>query len=145
MKAQISGIQPEDVGYFWPMVMPLIERVLRKSNGEYLAVDIYERLLDGTMQLWLISEELDLLSVLVTEVLTYPRKRICVMVLAAGEDLEALTGQLEVLEEWALSIGVDELRIAGRKGWKRVLESEGFYEPHVVLSKYLHKPDEFIH
>jgi hypothetical protein len=134
-----------DVDRFWPAVRVKLVRAIEENHGEYTLSDIYNFLSRGTMQLWIVAEELDLKSVFVTEIITYPRMRVCFIVLAAGEGLDDLVAQLDVVEQWAGELGVDELRIQGRRGWQRVLRSKGFSLSYTVLRKVLQRGDGHLH
>lgn len=74
-------------------------------------------------------------SVIVTELIGFPRKRVCRIWLAAG-DMDELTGEmLPDVEDWAKAEGCATVEIIGRKGWTRVLK--GYREPVAVLEKEL--------
>lgn len=56
-----------------------------------------------------------------TEIVTYPRKRVALGSHLGGSiDPMRLHDALPVWREWAKAHGCTELRIVGRRGWRRV-------------------------
>lgn len=75
-------------------------------------------------------------SFVVTEIMDYPRKRVCHVFLAGGE-LEEIRAIRTWVEEWAKSIGCSAATIYGRAGWERELKGEGWRRTAVCLEKAL--------
>ena len=86
MKAHI--VQPEDIAYIWDQVAPLLERTKEHSEGELETDDFLEPLTHGDMQLWIATEQSDVHAVMVTQLITYPQKKILRIISLAGEDFE---------------------------------------------------------
>lgn len=72
-------------------------------------------------------------SVIITEIVDYPRKRVCHFFLAAGNlsELEAMT---PIVLDWAKAKGCVAASFIGRRGWLRTFVSRlGWQESPVVL------------
>ena len=114
-------------------VRPQIESALVYCGGTHEFADVVGLVLTGRMQMWMKDA-----SVILTEVVNYPRKRICAVFLAAGnqEDLKAM---VPGIERWAVAQGCSEGAIFGRKGWLRsFLQADGWeVDPRVTLTRRL--------
>ena len=111
---------------------PMLEPALEYADGSHLWDDIVAGVYSGAYQLW--ANET---SAIITEVITYPRKRTVNYFLVGGvmEGLEDLRPQVET---WATDQGYDSICMHGRKGWLRsFLKDEGYTEKWVVMSKEL--------
>jgi len=70
----------------------------------------------------------------VTEIVTYPKKKVLHIFLAAGE-LEQIIDMDSSAVEFARMNGCTAMSIAGRKGWSKVLKDSGYRETYTVLGK----------
>lgn len=110
---------------------PWIEAALERSGGTHNLDDVRALVATGEAQLWPGEA-----SGLVTEVVTYPRKKVCNFWLAGG-DLGELLRMVPVVERWAVEVGCKGMTVSGRSGWKKVLATHG-YAPFVqALGKEL--------
>ena len=98
----VSGIPSSKVKEVWEKCEPYIEMGNNKSKQEMNLEDIYEKLLTADMQLWVVyNDDLEIESVLTTEVVIYPRMKTCRIVTLGGQDLDNWVEQfLDVLEKW---------------------------------------------
>ena len=119
MKAQI--VAPEDVAYLWEHVSPLIDKVQRHTEGEVMADDFLEPLTHGDMQLWIATENKNLPSVMITQIIPYPQKQVLRVISLAGSEFEKLNEFQAMLESFAIRTGCSSLELWGRKGWKKLL------------------------
>jgi hypothetical protein len=101
-------------------VKPQIDAALRYANGCYEFVDVLRGVLKGQYQMWRKGD-----SVILTEVIDYPRKRICLCFLAGGK-AEEIHAMAPVIEAWAMTQGCVEGWLYGRKGWARAMKSYGW-------------------
>lgn len=58
-----------------PHVRPHLEKMAANSGGRYLFIDLLTAVAARNMQLWLAVKGPDLMAVMMTEVVTYPRTR----------------------------------------------------------------------
>ena len=139
MSLYISGIPSERIDEVWLECEPYIEMGNDKSRDEMSVMDIYARLSEARMQLWLIfDDDKEIISVLTTEIIEYPRKTTCRIVTLGGQDLDLWVEQLlETLEEWALENGCVAMETVCRKGFIKKLERFGYENAYTVLVKEL--------
>ena len=119
LKAQI--VQPEDIAYIWEEVSPLIEMARKHSEGELETDDFLEPLTHGDMQLWIATEDNNMHSAMVTQIVPYPQKQILRVILIAGSDLKRLYEFNDMIESFATRTGCSAMELWGRKGWKKML------------------------
>ena len=119
MKAQI--VQPEDIAYIWEEVSPLIEMARKHSEGELETDDFLEPLTHGDMQLWIATEDNNMHSAMVTQIVPYPQKQILRVILIAGSDFKRLYEFNDMIESFAIRTGCSAMELWGRKGWKKML------------------------
>ena len=119
LKAHLLG--PEDVEYVWDKVEPILARAVSRSEGELKTNDILDLITEGDMQLWIVSENKEIIAALVTQIITYPQKRILRLVSLAGEDFNKFKHFLDMVQSFAIQKGCTALELWGRKGWKKLL------------------------
>jgi hypothetical protein len=139
MSLYISGIPSERIDEVWLECEPYIEMGNGKSRDEMSVMDIYARLSEARMQLWLVfNEDREIISVLTTEIIDYPRKTVCRIVTLGGKDLDIwVEDWLETIEEWALENDCVAMETVCRKGFIKKLERFGYENAYTVLVKEL--------
>jgi hypothetical protein len=106
-----------------------IEDALEYSGGTHDFEDIVEGIKAGRMQLWP-SER----GCIVTEILTYPKKKIINIFLGGGE-IDQLAQMHDDVIQFAKGQGCTAATISGRKGWERAFKQYGWTPLHVTLIK----------
>ena len=133
LKAQI--VQPEDIPYIWDKVAPLLERTKEHSEGELETDDFLEPLTHGDMQLWIATEDSKMHSVMVTQIVPYPQKKILRVISIAGSDFKRLYEFNDMIESFATNAGCTGMELWGRKGWKKLLPD--WESNYIVITKDL--------
>jgi hypothetical protein len=120
-RAELLGVAAEHVGAVWPLVERHVERALAYGDGEYLAEDIRRFLEAREMQLWVAGTGRGVIGAGVTQLVAYPRRKYCDMILwAADTPLHEWLSCLDVVERWAETHGARP-RLFGRRGWGKRL------------------------
>jgi hypothetical protein len=75
------------------------------------------------MQLWILARDGAIVGALVTEILRWPRRTVCRLVLAGAEDglRDEWLAWRGALEAWARAEGCTAMEIYGRPGWARLV------------------------
>ena len=133
MKAHL--LSPEDIPYIWDKVEPLLARVTEHAEGELATDDYIEPLSLGEMQLWIAVQEEELHSVMVTQIVPYPQKRILRILAIAGSEFKTLYKFKDMVESFAIRSGCSALELWGRKGWKKLLPD--WKDSYIVYTKDL--------
>jgi hypothetical protein len=124
-----DGSLPEWVKEF-DRCAPWIAAALEYSGGTHTLDDIAEGVARGLFQFWPGRT-----SVIITEIITYPRLRACHYFLVGGT-LEELALMRPEIEAWAKQLGCSRMTTAGRRGWLRTfLKDEGYTERWVTQVK----------
>ena len=120
LKAHI--LEPEDVECVWDKVEPILARVVSRSEGELETDDIFDLVAEGRMQLWIVVKDKESIAALVTQIITYPQKRVLRLVSLAGEGIQEFIHFLDtIVLSFAIQKGCTALELWGRKGWKKLL------------------------
>ncbi len=137
-------MRQEEVTDLGGLVAPMLEAACARGRGRANAADILRLCADGYCQLWLGQEVtecpgcegvpqygcgicsgrgrvLKILAVAVTEVVDFPKKRVCRFFLIAGSGIRRIRGLLATMERWARLSGCDSFMCEGRIGWERFL------------------------
>jgi|TARA_R100000687_G_C6321948_1_gene105460 hypothetical protein len=128
-------VMPEDVAYVWDKVHPFLDRVQEHTEGELNSEDFLEPLTHGDMQLWIFTKDNEVHSVMVTQIIDYPQKKILRVISLAGESFEEIKYFQENLEVFALKMECSALELWGRKGWKKLLPD--WNDTYIVYTKDL--------
>ena len=134
MKAHL--ISPEDVAYLWDDVGPMLARVTERSEGEMEPDDYLETLTQGAMQLWIATEEKNITLAMVTQIISYPQKKVLRVIAISGEKfIEAHSQFNDMVEAFAIRVGCSPMELWGRKGWKKMLPD--WKDSYIVFTKDL--------
>jgi hypothetical protein len=126
------------VAEMWPKVERLLTAALDKSSGERRPDDVRAELLDGGMQLWIITVGRRLAGAAVTTIMKFPAQTVCTTILLGGDAVALWSGALvDTLAAWARGLGCVELEAYGRLGWAREAKRWGFRRQYVVYRKSL--------
>lgn len=132
----VSGVPKDQISNIWPMAEKYLRNVEEQVPLELSLEHVLQELLAGKMQLWLIARGSNVLAFCVTKVITYSYMKAVQLLWLAGKDVETWKAVgFETMAKWGRSIGASRLELIGRKGWKRILEKDGWTEPHVILHK----------
>lgn len=135
----LTRVKDLEVPVHWPKINLLLDIAPEYWADHYSKIQIYTGLLDGRFQFWYATKpgKKDPFLGGLTQVEQYGMKKTLRVWWVGGEDLSALISALPTVERWALSIGCDNMEVAGRAGWERVMAPHGFKRTHVVLTKEL--------
>ena len=106
-----------------------IEDALEYSGGTHTFDDVVRSVMEGRMQLWPGPR-----GCAVTEIVVYPKKKVLHVFLAGGE-MDQIIDMIDSAVEWSRGQGCSSMTLAGRHGWKRVLDQYGFKPVMTVLEK----------
>ena len=93
-----------------------IDAALAYSGDTHNTLHVLDAIKDGTAQFFPLEN-----SVIVTEIVDYPKKAVCRIWLAGGKMEELIEAEKDIVE-WARSHGCSGMEIMGRKGWERQLK-----------------------
>ena len=106
-----------------------LEEALRRGGDTHTVEDVLDQLSMGEARLF---ENED--ALIVVEIHDSPCKRVLHFWLATGE-LEAVVELSREVLAWAKEWGCKEATLAGRRGWEKVLASEGWAPMLTVMRR----------
>ena len=110
---------------------PQIEAALDYADGTHDFDDVVVMVMQGKLRLWAMPK-----SVMLTEIVDFPRERHYHMFLGGG-DLEEILAMHPQVEKAALDAGCVKLSVTGRRGWVKALIPHGWEEKHTTVHKNL--------
>jgi hypothetical protein len=136
-------IKQEEIQASWHYVRDLLQQPLDLNLGEFNSEDIYQWLLGGQMQLWVLLDprHKGILLAAVTEFVVYPREKRLRMVLVGSKPntidhwLDFCWETDSKLLQYCRENGVKRIESTGRDGWTKVLGKVGFSKYYTVLTK----------
>ena len=137
INCKVVLIQPGDLELVWDEVVPLIEAALKYSEGEVIPEDLVQPIKTGKMQLW-VAMSGGVIAAMITEIITYPRKRVLRVITIAGKDGRGMSkwyGFLPLIEGFALSNNCSSLEAWTRKGMAKKLKD--WEHKYMVITKDL--------
>ena len=115
-------VDPDDIQCVWDEVAPLMDVALKHSEGELLTEDLIEHLDNDDLRLWVAMKNDKVIAAMITEIITYPRKKILRVITLAGKDMDLWYDFLPSVEGYALSKQCSALEAWTRKGMTRKLK-----------------------
>lgn len=122
-ESSLVGVPADHIGIVWPRIERLVASACRQTRGRFEPEDIKPILLTGRGQLWLSWRDGEPEAFCVTEIVCYPRTKICRLFLAAGKDRNHWLGFEPLVTAWAKSQGCTGFELIGRAGWRRALRN----------------------
>lgn len=132
----MQGIPANLVPRFWDFAEPFIKRALDHTSGEFSHDDLKQLCLDHSIQLWLIYKEGRIFGAGTTEIVVYPQRKHCRIITLAGSDFDGWIDMAEAnLLTWAKEQGCTAIEAYVRRGFMKRLQSIGYKQKHVILTK----------
>ena len=117
-------VGPNDIPRLWDQVKPLVDKALKHTAGEINSNDLLKVLLARKNQLWVGVDETGVLAAGITEINTYPQKRVLRIVTWAtrsGNDQELWNEALSNVEHFARENECNLMEAYARKGLAKKL------------------------
>ena len=126
MQYTMHLLSKEEVLKYWNLLEPKLDEAINAFNPDLLPFDICKWALNDRCSLWIhLDDNKDLVSVLCTQLETYPRSKYLNIIAMSGkiDDWDKWLPQtLTTLETFAAKHSANYVRIIGRKGWERKLQ-----------------------
>jgi len=133
--AELVLIPKDGIERVAPMMMQFIRGLVPVLGHTVDAADIIDMAARGEIQLWIVWNPSSNTEhgMVVTELLTFPQKRIARALGVTGEGMLGMdvSRMIETLSDWATSEGCDRIELYGRAGWARFLSSHWVDAGHV--------------
>lgn len=134
----VTDVLTDDVDVLWPKVEDILTRAVERNQGEFTLEDIHSGLLSGNLTLWIAyDKEGYLLASAVCEMRLFPKRKICYILLMAGEGFNDWNWAINCIEDWAKENGADAIAAYTRRGFVRTMWDFGYQEVYTVIQKNL--------
>lgn len=135
---RLRRVEPHELGDLWETLRGRVSSCCARSGGKYEPVDVLTLCLTRRMDLWVAVDDTDKICALgLTEIVEYPRNKVCKFLACTGENAADWTGLLGSLEAWAKAQGCAAMEPICRPGWERFLSAHGYRKRHVEMEKRL--------
>jgi len=132
----ISGIPFQAIDRFWVFAEPYVKRALDHTNGEMTHIDLKEMCISRDAQLWLCNKGNRIIGAGTTEIVIYPRKKVCRIITLAGTEFDGWMDLAHnVITLWAKDQGCESLQALTRTGFVQKLKKIGFRNRYCVCDK----------
>ena len=122
-----SLIPPQYIDSCWGKVEGFIEKAAKYTYGRYTVSNIYDLVKEGDYQLWVAIDGQDFKGAVVTNIITYPQRKLLGLQFCGGEELDTWKEpMLNLLKQFAKDVGCEGLESTGRPGWAKVFKNDGY-------------------
>ena len=135
-------IPTENVKEAEPFVLESIEKALKYSGNHFIVEDIYNDLLDGKMQLWVLwnlNKKQNFQGCGVTKILQRTNSKALNIFIVTGRNRKQWQDKMPLVEDWAKQNGCTHIETYARPGWSRLLKEQDYKITHYLLEKKLEK------
>ena len=123
----ISLVPVEYVDQVWPTVEPYVIKALKYASGKYQPEDVRNLVVEYGYPLWVAFDDEGIKGAVITRFIQYPRKKYLFLEFCGGRDgFSWKAPMLSVLRSWATDNDCDGIEGAGRDGWQKVFEKDGY-------------------
>jgi hypothetical protein len=123
---QVSLVPVEHIDGCWGKIESFIEKAAKYTYGRFTTGNIYDLVIDGEYQLWVAFDDTGIKGAVVTNVVTYPQRKLLCMQFCGGVNLkEWKEPMLALLRRFARDIGCDGIESTGRPGWTKIFQNDG--------------------
>ena len=123
----------------WPNIMAALATYCEPFPEDVTVESVLMDVVRGRQTLWIVRDGPKTVLVVLIHVGTIEAtgwKRATVTGMGGERGIEALP-LLPVIEDWARGLGVQEIEVVGRVGWRRALAPQGYAEKVSILRKRL--------
>lgn len=131
----VGPLTEEGVRDVWPKVEAYLSDALAREDWKLRPEDLLGQIADGLVGMYAIwdDETGEILGAVCCESFEYPRSNVFNVAVCGGKDLYRWAHLMGAIEEEAVRLGCDTVRISGRPGWGRVFPD--YREVHRVFER----------
>lgn len=123
----VSMVPTEYIDTCWSKISAFLDKAAHYTYGRYTVDDIYDSITDYGYHLWVAYEGEEFKGAVVTNFMTYPKRKVLCMSFCGGKDLVKWKNpMLEILQRFARETGCDGIEAAARPGWAKVFQADGY-------------------
>lgn len=128
-------IPPQDINKVWKFCFHFIEEAIETMSGLCSPEDIYNLLLNGNRQLWIVDKDGEVIGVVVTTINNDWRIKVLQIDICDGRDVKQWKHLISEVEEFGKQQGCDRIFMMARCGYERELKEFNYKKTHIFLEK----------
>lgn len=129
----LVGVPVDAVPGIWPEVAPFVTRCLNKAREHrWNTQDILTLIMDRKLQLFVVEDWQGLVSVVLTEILVFPRCKEMNVFMWCGKFHEDWAEHTEQLAQWAKTMGCSTMTAMARRGFSKAMPQWDERQTYVV-------------
>ena len=135
-------VPKDNIPEVFPIVKDSIEKALQYSGNHFIVDDIYNDLLEGKMQLWVLwnlNKKQNFQGCGVTKILQRTNSKALNIFIVTGRNRKQWQDKMPLVEDWAKQNGCTHIETYARPGWSRLLKEQDYKITHYLLEKKLEK------
>ena len=132
-------LPPGRVAGFIPALLPYLAESSEWSRGRVTVDDSLQFVLTGQMHLWAVHDGETITGQVVTEIKTYPGRKMLAIQYCAMEPgtLDQINDKMQkIAEQFAKSAGCSGIEFVGRPGWRKTASKYGYAVQSVMYQKF---------
>lgn len=134
MEIRIEQLKAYDLGKMHETIIPMLEKAVEHTDGEYDVADIIEAISSGQQGCLGIFQELKLIGIYTVMLINYPQRRLLRIVTMGGLPVEYWAATEQTLTEYARGHQCDGIEFWCRPGVSKIVKkSFGFEHQYDVL------------
>jgi len=132
----VNLMNPQSLPSIWQELEPFLQQCADASNEIEEASEYYHQLVTGFTGLFLVTDEEEILGVILIQRQEYPHVSICQIIALAGKEMgKWLTYANDAVYNWAAVNDCQLVQAYGRPGWKKFYREQGWNMSKVIYSK----------
>jgi trans-2-enoyl-CoA reductase len=137
-------LHPDQVQDMWHVLKGPLKASLDHGVGESTLTDYLRRALEWQAQIWLVTNDDQIMGVALTQFLQYSTHKTLHIVGVGGTDWATWADQYYLVEEFAKQNGCTAVEQWGRPGWSKILPKAipGFEVVYHVMRKEIQRSDD---
>lgn len=120
---KLYGLTFSHLSDLWDDMLPLLNKAA-DNNPDHDITSFINAIREKEMQLWCVFDADKPIAIMLTEIIETPKRKYVLLQECVGEGMKDWAEYIEIIKEWARSIGCRSLKWEGRKGWVRVLKGK---------------------
>lgn len=131
----LQGVTSKEILGIWDKIAPMLQKAIDKTQHDFDIEDILKFLLSSDMQLWIWVENAQIIACCVSQIINYPRRKVCQLPYIAGSGLKRFIESENIIMQWARKQGCSQLEGFDRGGWVRVLKVKDWFRVWTTIRK----------
>jgi len=124
---EVSLVPREYIDTCWDKIEGFIGKAAEYTYGRYTVSNIYDLVKEDDYQLWIAFDGPVFKGAVVTNVITYPQRKLLGMQFCGGDELDTWKEpMLAILKRFARDLGCEAIESTGRPGWAKIFQNDGY-------------------